>query len=348
MGTSRRILGIVGALTAGMALLATPLTAQAAPVPGFTVTEVKLPGPEVAISSNVKIVGSYVYKVVPISTTNPKSKMPLHAPYVYDGQNVSKLANLFPSNQDQRVFDINAAGDIVGVGPVGPGWYYSASAKAVASEDPAGRAVMVALNDGGLAVGQPGSTFTYPSTLTQILPVGQDLVDVNNAGWMTGTTTGPSGGIGGSFVRDPGGAMITVPNPAGTICQVAAISEQAANGDVWVTGRCFATTSSGTGSVFRFEARTGTMQSLTGTGSLGITPVAVDSTGMTIANDTYYDPNRGITSRTAYAWKADPAAPIDLNAGNAFAPAGCPNPHVSDMNETTILAGCDGHTYLLT
>jgi len=316
----------------------------AASAAGFSVQQIKSPGPAVRMSNNANVTGFYVAKCVTLSS-QPKRTICYNAPWLYDGKSVSKLSGSFPSNSNAKAVAVNDAAELIG-GDLTGAWYYSKGQ--VDYVDPAGTKVssLYALNNNGIAVGissiggiyQP-ITYQFNGAPAPALASGYSVVDINDAGMIVGWFK--NGTVEQSFVAysaDPG-SIVAIPNLMDASgksinCRPVRISQKNSSGAVWVAGNCAGNRP------FLYEASSDSLTELFYPGSSNLSVVSVNSSGM--AAGTAVKPGAAAPEGyTALLWAADGASsPLDLNGNHAFAPATAWNVHATDINEAgTVLAG---------
>jgi len=328
---------LTGALVAGATAFTLLCGASGASAAGFSAQEIASPGPAVRMSNNGKVTGFYVAKCTTLSS-QPKRTLCYNAPWLFDGKRLSKLGNAWPSNANAKAVAVNDAGELIGA-DVNGAWFYSGGSVArVDGVDPASRGTrLMALDNHGVAVGmsylssvyQPVS-YVYGGAPVALLAPGYSVVDSNDAGMVTGWFINADK-VEQGFVADAAGAVTPVPNLDPALgCRAARISQQGSNGDVWVAGNCAGNRP------FRYAVRSGILEELGYAGSSNLSAVAVNSRGQTVG--TAVRPGAAAPDGyTALLWAADPAAPADLNASPAFAPAGAWNVHATDVNEAGIV-----------
>jgi len=325
-----------------MACIATGAMAVAAPAvlaAGFAVQEINSPGPAMRMSTSGLVTGFYVAKCVTLSS-QPKRTICYNAPWIFDGQRVSKLAGKFPSNANAKAVAVNDAGELVGADLTGA-WYLSnGMVDYVDGSDPTiTNSRLFALNNNGVAVGMANVASVYRAITYQFngvpvpaLPAGNVAVDINDAGWIAGWFKN-SANIEQGFVADAGGTITVIPNLDPAInCRPVRLS-QFNNGEMWVAGNCAGNRP------YRYRLADTTAQELSYPGSSNLSIVSINSRGEaagTAVKPGAYAPD----GYTALLWSTDPTAPSDLNAGQAFAPASAWNVHATDINEAgTVLTG---------
>ncbi len=307
---------------------------------GFTVQEINSPGPAVRMSGNGSVTGFYVAKCTTLSS-QPKRTICYNAPWLYDGRQLSKLVNKFPSNANAKAVAVNDAGELVGADLNGA-WYYSNGA--VAYVDSAGSGSsgsrLFAVNNRGVAVGMSNLSSVYQPITYQFngvpkpaLMPGYATVDINDAGMITGWFKNASG-LEQAFVADAAGVVTAIPALGSISCRPVRISQvNPGTGAVWVAGNCAGNRP------FRYEAGSQALTELGFGGSNNLSVVSINSRGE--AAGTAVKPGAAAPDGyTALLWSGDPIRPTDLNANPAFAPAGAWNVHATDINDAgTVLTG---------
>lgn len=345
--------------SAKFALLSGALCALAAPAAsavGVSVQEIGSPGPAMRMSSNGRVAGFYVAKCTTLSS-QPKRTICYNAPWLFDGQRVSKLSGLWPSNANAMAVAVNDAGELVGADLTGA-WFYSNGNVDYADSSTSGTSStrLAALNNNGVAVGMSyvsgvyrPVTYQFNGVASPVLASGYATVDINDVGMITGWFK--NGNVEQSFVADALGNITPIPNLDPLInCRPARIS-QANNGNVWVVGNCAGNRP------FRYELTSGTLTELSFAGSSNLSAASINSRGEAVGSAVKpgaFAPD----GYTALVWLSDPASPTDLNANQAFAPASAKgvawNVHATDINEAgTVLTGYNDmsgnfYTFLLT
>lgn len=323
-------------LALGVATLVISTASHAA---GFSVLEINSPGPAISMSDNGNVAGYFVAKCATLSS-QPKRTICYNAPWVFENGHVTKLTSKFPSNANASAVAINNAGDVIGADLTGA-WYYSQGQVAyVDAANPNLRGSrLMALNNGGLAVGMSyvssvygAITYRFNGIATPALAPGY-ANDINDAGMITGWFRNAAN-VEQGFVVDATGVVTSVPSLDPSInCRTQRISQVNPNGSVWVVGNCAGNRP------FRYEVRSNTLTELTYAGSSNLSAVSINSWGDTAGTAVRpgaYAPD----GYTALLWSANPAAPMDLNANNTFAPAGAWNVHATDISESgTVLTG---------
>lgn len=307
---------------------------------GFGVQAINSPGPAVRMSSNGFVTGFYVAKCTTLSS-QPKRTLCYNAPWLYDGRQLSKLANKFPSNANAKAVAVNDAGELIGADVTGA-WFYAHGAVAYVDVpgSNSGGSRLVALDNGGLAVGmsyfasvyQP-ITFRFGGVPMPALAPGYGAIDVNDAGMIVGSFKN-GGNVEQGFVASDT-TITPIPNLDPSIsCRPVRISQvDATSGAVWVAGNCAGNRP------FRYEVRTNALTELRFAGSSNLGAVSINSRGD--AAGTAVKPGAfAPDGYTALLWSSDAANPIDLNANQAFAPASAWNVHATDLNDSgTVLTG---------
>jgi uncharacterized membrane protein len=333
-------------------LLSTLLgTAHAA---SYNVLELNSPGPATRMSGSGAVIGSYITKCAVI-TTQPKRVYCYAAPWLYDGKHLNKLANAWPNLANAIPAAVNDALEIVGVDKTGA-WYYSNGKLSYVDQNnpTAYGSRLYALNNGGVAVGMStvssvyrAITYRFNGLMETPLAPGHQAVDINDAGMIAGAYIDASNNA-HSFIAEANGTITDIPKLDPAIsCRPVRLSQQNANGAVWVAGNCAGNRP------FLFELRSKALVELTYPGSSNLSVVSVNSQG--IASGTAVKPGAyAPDGYTALQWSTDYGNPTDLNANNAFAPLGAWNVHATDINEAgTVLTGYNDtagnfFTFLLT
>lgn len=332
---------IMAGLTSAALLVATPPSWAA----GYTVQEIRSPGPAVRMSNNGAVAGFFVAKCVTLSS-QPKRTICYNAPWVFDGQRVTKLTNKFPSNVNAMPTAVNDSLELTGAEIYGAWFYSNGSVAYPDSANPDARGTrLVALNNLGVALGMTSLsgvyqpvTYRYNGVLTPVLTPGMAAVDINDAGMIAGWYKGADN-TDQSFVY-AGGTIIDIPklDPATpSSCQPVRISQVSASGSAWVAGHC-------SGRPYIYDVGSGALIELGN--AAGYTSLSVQSVnGNGVAAGTGIRPGAyAPDGYTAVMWSNHPvigySAPQDLNALQPFAPAGAWNLHSIDINEAgTILTG---------
>ncbi len=336
-------------LTASLAAaaLTAALAGPAVSAAGYSVQPVSSPGPAVDMSNNGKVTGYYVAKCTTLSS-QPKRTICYNAPWLFDGKRVNKLSGAWPSNANAKAVAVNDAGHLIGADLTGA-WYYAYGQVTYVdgADTNVSRATrLAAVNNAGTAVGmsyvanlyQP-VTYAYGGTVSPVVGSGYTVVDINDAGTIVGWLKNAAG-VEQGFVAD-GASIRLIPNLTSSIgspinCRPARVSQVDASGGagaIRVVGNCAGNRP------FRYEVVSGTLEELRFPGSSNLSVVGINSRGE--AAGTAVRPGAAAPDGyTAILWSADPAAPTDLNAGQAFAPTGAWNVHATDLNEAgTVLAG---------
>lgn len=331
------------ALTACLAGTAIVTCSASALAAGYTVQPISSPGPAVDMSNNGKVTGYYVAKCTTLSS-QPKRTICYNAPWLFDGKRVSKLSGAWPSNANAKAVAVNDSGHLIGADLTGA-WYYAFGQ--VAYVDGADTNVsrgtrLAALNNRSTAVGMSyvasvyrPVTYTYGGPATVVLNPGYSVVDINDAGMIVGWFRNGAG-LDQGFVAESG-TITSIPSlDASVSCRpvrISQVDENSGTGAVWVAGNC-------TGNrPFRYKVGAQTLQELHYIGSSNLSVVSINSRGE--AAGTAVRPGAAAPDGyTAILWSTDVEMPTDLNAGQAFAPAGAWNVHSTDINEAgTVLAG---------
>jgi len=313
--------------------------ACAASAAGFTVQEIASPGPALRMSGAGWVTGYYVAKCTTLST-QPKRTYCYTAPWVYDGRQLSKLANKFSSNANAKAVAVNDAGELIGA-DVNGAWYYANGAVAyVDSARASSGSRLASLNNLGVAVGmstlasvyQP-VTYRFGGVPAPALAPGYGVVDLNDAGMIAGWFKN-AGGVDQTFVATAGGIVAIPALGASLACRPARISQvNPTTGNVWVAGNCAGNRP------FRYELRSGTLEELTYAGSSSLGVVSINSRGEAAGSAVRpgaYAPD----GYTALLWSRSATSPLELNANPSFAPAGAWNVHATDINDAaTVLVG---------
>jgi hypothetical protein len=329
-----------------MAAVAIATVLAGTPAVLAAVQEINSPGPAVRMSTNGAVTGFFVAKCTTLSS-QPKRTICYNAPWVFDGQRVSKLTSKFASNANAKAVAVNDALELVGADVNGAWFYSNGRVTYTDGTDPNVRGTrLFALNNNGVAVGMSSVAGVYqPVTYVNngipspVLIPGEVAVDINDAGMIAGWYKAADN-TEQSFV-DTGGAVVDIPkldpvNPSN--CRPVRISQvNAATGDVWVAGHC-----SGRPFIYSLNGAR-----LVGLGNLpGFTNLSVQSVNSSgVAVGTGIRPGAAAPDGyTAVVWSNDPtigyATPTDLNALQPFAPATAWNAHATDINEGgTVLTG---------
>jgi len=318
---------------AGAALLAGSAGAMAA---GYAVQPISSPGPAMDMSNNGQVTGFYVAKCTTLSS-QPKRTICYNAPWLFDGKRVSKLSGAWPSNANAKAVAVNDSGHLIGADLTGA-WYYAYGQ--VTYVDGADTNVsrgtrLVALSNAGTALGmsyvasvyQP-VTYSYGGMATAAIGPGYSVIDLNDAGMIAGWFKNAAG-VEQGFVADAG-TITPIPSLDPSLgCRPVRMSQVDATsgtGAVWVAGNC-------TGNrPFRYEVRSGMLQELSFPGSSNLSVVSINSRG-DAAGTAVRPGGAAPDGYTAILWSTDRANPADLNASQAFAPAGAWNVHSTDINE---------------
>lgn len=341
----RRAAPALAAIASALALGNAPEALAA----GYSVQAVKSPGPAIGMSDSDAVAGFFVAKCTTLSN-QPRRTICYNAPWLFDGQRVNKLTNVFAASNNAQAVAVNGALDVIGADLYGP-WYYSTAtgtATYVTSADPNVQgARLSALNNQGVALGMASVggvfqpvTYRLGGSPTPALAPGDNAVDINDASMIAGWFRSAIDGTETSFIADPTGAAIDVVIPklaAGLNCRPVRISQHnAATNSVWVVGQC-----SGRPYIYRYDLATATsmLSELAFPGAINLSVQGVNSRGVAVG--TAVRPGAfAPDGYTAIAWSTDYAAPVDLNANSAFAPPGAWNVHATDINEPgTILTG---------
>ena len=305
-----------------------------------SVQEIRSPGPALRMSGNGKVTGYYVAKCTTLSS-QPKRTLCYNAPWLFDGKQLSKLANRFPSNANAMAVAVNDAGDLIGADLSGA-WYLSGDAVAyVDGASPNTRGTrLLALNNAGVAVGmssvnsvyQPVS-YSFGGVAAAVLAPGYAVVDINDDGWIVGWFRNDAN-LDRGFVAAPGGSVVPIPSPDPAIgCRPVRISQTSPTGEIWVAGNC-------TGNrPFRYKIGDQTSQELGYAGSSNLSVVSINSRGDaagTAVRPGAYAPD----GYTALLWSADTDSPTDLNSNHEIGPPGAWNVHATDINDAgSVLTG---------
>ena len=321
---------------------------------GFTVQELNSPGPAIRMSGNGAVAGSYIAKCAVI-TTQPKRVYCYSAPWLYDGKHLNKLANAWPQLANASPASVNDALEMVGVDVTGA-WYFSnGNLSYVDVNNPIARGSrLYGLNNVGVAVGMStvssvyeAITYRFNGVMQTPLPPGYQAQEINDAGMIAGAYVDASN-IAHGFIAEAGGTVTDIPNldPA-LSCRPVRLSQVSPGGAVWVAGNCAGNRP------FIFELRSHTLVELQYPGAGNLSVVSVNSQGVAVGTGIKpgtYAPD----GYTALQWSTDYGNPADLNANQAFAPAGAWNVHSTDINDAgTVLTGYNDtagnfYTFLLT
>lgn len=350
----RRALGLsVMSLVTGTGGTGIMLAVPTVHAAGVIVNEISSPGPAMDMSDNGMVTGFYVAKCVTLSS-QPKRTICYNAPWIYDGKRVSKLSGKFPSNANAKAVAVNNAGDLVGADLSGA-WYISNGVVDYVDGSGTGTSGsrLSTVNNNGVAVGMGyvnnvyrAITFSFNGVPSPALAPGYAAADINDDGFIAGWFKNANN-VEQGFVADAGGTITPVPglDPA-LNCRAARIS-QFSNGNVWVTGNCAGNRP------FRYRLGDVAAEELSFPGSSNLSAVSINSRGETAGTAVKPGANAP-DGYTALLWTANPSSPVDLNAGQAFAPASAWNVHATDISETgTVLAGYNDttgnfYTFLLT
>lgn len=332
------------ALTACLSATAMLGGATGALAAGYAVQQINSPGPAMRMSNSGLVTGYYVAKCTTLSS-QPKRTICYNAPWLFDGKRVSKLSGAWPSNANAKAVAVNDSGHLIGADITGA-WYYAYGQ--VAYVDGPDTSIsrgtrLYALNNAGVAVGmsyvtsvyQP-VTYVYGGPAKPVVATGYAVVDINDAGMITGWFKDGSGAERG-FVTDAAGTITqTFTLDPAVNCRPVRISQvnsSAGTGATWIAGNCAGNRP------FRYEVRTNMLEELSYPGSANLSVVSINSSGA--AAGTAVRPGANAPDGyTAVLWSTDVSAPTDLNAGRAFAPAGAWNVHSTDINEAgTVLSG---------
>jgi len=304
---------------------------------GFSVQSINSPGPALRMSNNAAITGFYVAKCTTLSS-QPKRTICYNAPWLFDGQRVTKLSGKFASNSNAKAVAINDALELVGA-DINGAWFYSNGAvDYVDGADPNVRGSrLFALNNQGVAAGmsyissiyQP-ITYRFNTQVSPVLTPGYASVDINDTGMIAGWFKNAAN-VEQAFIADATGAITAVPNLDPALnCRPVRLSQVNPNGAVWVAGNC-------TGNrPFRYELRSNTLTELSYAGSSSLSAVSINSRGETAGSAVKPGMNAP-DGYTAVLWTSAPASPVDLNANQAFAPANAWNVHATDINEAGVV-----------
>jgi len=314
-----------------------------------TVLEIHSPGPAMRMSGNGKVTGFYVAKCTTLSS-QPKRTICYNAPWLYDGHQVSKLAGKFPSNANAKAVAVNDAGQLIGADLTGA-WLYSSGT--VAYVDAAGAGVssnsrLHAVNNAGTALGMSylpvaGSpvyqpiTYQFNGVPRAALQPGYSVVDINDAGMIAGWFRNGAG-LEQPFVAagpdsKAASGIVAVPGLPPVNCRPVRLSQRSAAGAVWVAINCAGNRA------FRYRVDAAAPEELLHAGSSNLSVVSINGQG-TAAGTAVRPGANAPDGYTALLWAGNPSVPLDLNANQAFAPAGAWNVHATDINEAgTVLTG---------
>ncbi len=315
----------------------------------YTAQSINSPGSAVRMSGNGSVVGNYVSSCSNINTQFDHAKYCFVSPWFFDGKNVTKLVNAFPSGVNSSGAAINNTLMLVGTGGSSTGggsWLYSAGAVSytgVLPGAPCTGTTLSAVNNLGVAVGSTcfGRSVTFQNGKLSLVnftdpylssPTTQAIAtDINDGGLITGWYKAADGTEHG-FVVDANGAVAFVPNlSAATSCRPVRVSQATTNANpVWVAGNC-------SGRPYVYNLTTSTLTELTYAGSASLSVTSVNSQGVAVGAASLS------TGYTAVLWPAGSTSstvPMDLNANQAFAPIGALNVRANDINEAgTVLTG---------
>ncbi|MGJ0485342.1 MAG: hypothetical protein ACR65R_12580 [Methylomicrobium sp.] len=143
---SLKIVLMAGLTTSVLAAMPEALAA------GYSVQSINSPGPSVRMSENGAITGYYQTKC---GNIKPGVYACFNAPWYFDGQQVTKLAKLFPANVTAQASAINDSFEVAGNG-IGA-WVYSGGGLTYTGNlsNSSGTA-LVAINNLGVAAGSSG------------------------------------------------------------------------------------------------------------------------------------------------------------------------------------------------
>ena len=319
---------------------------------GYTVQTLNAPGPAARMSGNGAVTGSYQTKCTTLSS-QPHRTYCYYAPWVFDGQQITKLGKQWPSLSDARAYAVNNSLELVG-SDVNGAWLNSAGTVTYTGTLPGGWAgsgnSLSAINNTGMAVGKATNatpqnravTFQNGGSLAEVFfndpylanpATESNAVDINDSGLIVGWYIASDKTQHG-FVVDSSGTVTLIPNLSGAAnCAPGRISRQAnpTTGQVLVAGNCY-------GHAFIYEYPSGKLTELAtlpGASGPAVAVGAINSSGVAVG--TTASPG-GVA--TVVMWPAGSTIPTDLNANQAFAPTNALNLRAIDIDEAgTVLTG---------
>lgn len=322
------------ALTAGLATATLCAGVSPASAAGYTVQQLNAPGPATRMSDNGAVAGFYTTKCETLNWEPNKPTICYRAPWVYDGQRLTKFGKQWPHSAEALPYDVNDSLDLVGretrPNPLDGGWTYSAGTVTYTATGGVPRAI----NNAGVVAGDVGgSGLTDGYTAINRVATFQNgnatevhfqdpylaspttwtyAVDINDddliAGWYK-----DSNGIKQSFVVDTSGTVTFIPNLGGAApvnCQPVRISQAYSNpadpndpdnGNVWVAGNCDANVASAGKRPFLYELKSGTLRELSYSGRSQRGVLSVNSQGEAV----------GYASKPGVSVAADGTFPAD-------------------------------------
>ena len=325
---------------------------------GFSVQQIKAPGPAVRMSSAGYLTGTYQVRCGKLGGQPPR-RICWYAPWIYDGKSVTKVQWPVDWNYVYSL-GINDSLELVGREYRGSltagGWLYSGGVVTYSGSLPGGGgSLLAAINNNGVAVGtaqtstRVGRAVTFQNTggvyaLAEV-PAFASTVPT------TGSDLNDEGDIAGTYTESDGsqhafayinGETIAIPDlPGATDCRALRIAQIANSGqEVWVAGNC-----GDRGFIYRAQGTAGELVELNNLEgqSGGVTVQSVNGLGDAV----------GAVAGKAVMWRPSDitATAIDLNQ---FTPKNVTLSRGIDINDDgTILASytdSSGNvsTYLLT